>query len=271
MATQGQQTVGCITSLSAAARLAAASTCHVAGLHPPGPHRPPVRGGGAAASFGPAMRPPSPDRLSTATRAQCVAAGHHALPGAAPDPALTALGVLLSSAAPPPALPSLGQRLAGQLANLATLLQAATTRIAALLPVPGDPATVTDAIVDARPTDAAQPAPPPRVPTQPPGPTLTIDPALGIIVEVEPEGGAAPAGPGVEDAEAGPPTSWLPVTGPLLAAADRTRRAIGVLFARVDDLLESARTSRLQLLLLLLVAPPAVVFLIDVIASMLGE
>lgn len=272
MATQGQHPVGCITSLSAAARLAAAPTCHVAGLRTPDPDRPPVRGGGAAATFGPATGQPGADRLAAATRPQCVAAGHHALPGAAPGPALVALGVLLGSAAPPPTPPSLSQRLAGQLAILATLLQVATAKLTTLVPTGGgDAPAVTDVFVDARPADAAQPAPPPRVPMQPPAPALTIDPTLGIVVEVEPDGGTAPTGSDVDEAETRLPSSWVPVTAPLMGLGARTRHAIGSLHARIDDILEAARMSRLQLLLLLLLAPPAVVFLIDVVASVLAE
>lgn len=268
MATQGQHTVGCITSLSAAARLAAASTCHVAGLQPAGPSRAPVRGGGAAAIYGAPVRQPGADRLSTATQAQCVAAGHHRLPGVAPDPALLALGVLLGSGALPPALPTLAQRLAGQLANLAALLQVAATRIAGLVPA-GDVGTAAGAVIDAQPADGSQPAPP-RVPMQPIGPTLTIDPSLGIVVEIQPEGATTPAGCGIEEPEMGLPSSWVPITAPLANLAHRTRRAMGSLFARIHDLLGGARMSRLQLLLLLLLAPPAVAFLIDVVAAMLG-
>lgn len=115
---------------------------------------------------------------------------------------------------------------------------------------------------------------PPRAALQPPPPTLTMDPTLGIIVEIEPGelDGAAGSG-GVDqhddDDSARVPSSWVPVSGlgrfrdSTVAGARRTRVAI-------DSWMAERGLNRWHLLLLMLAAPVIVVFAIDVVSTLLG-
>ena len=111
---------------------------------------------------------------------------------------------------------------------------------------------------------------------QPPPPAalaiLTLDPTLGTIVEIDPDGGSASgdsnSGGYEDDPEPGAPTSWLPIAG----FSFRVSLAAGIwsIVDRVDALLDEVGISRLQLLLLMIVAPLATAFLIDVVATMLS-
>jgi hypothetical protein len=223
---------------------------------------------GGGASYGHALGAPSPDRLAEATRGCCIQAAPHPLPNAGRpiDPALLALIGLLGDAQPPVQQPQPAQRLLGQ---LAAMLSVVTARLAALRSAPGavSGGGPEQPAADVRAADApGATLVPPRVPLQPPPPTLTMDPALGIIVEVEPgaldgAGGSTGGDDDVEDEKAPFPTAWLP---------DGMRRHIDRIGARLDSLLADRGLSRWHLLLLTLAAPVIVVFLIDVVSTMLG-
>jgi hypothetical protein len=202
------------------------------------------------------------------------------------DPTLTALATLLADAHCAEQQPSLGRRIVRQLALLADL---AGARLGTLLgsgearePVrAGGPEA---ALADPGAATIDQPPPMPRLPLQPPGPMLTLDPTLGTIVASDgssngpPAQGGGPGGVGVGgvgDGSAGGrgaslvPSSWVPVTGAIGRAGAAGRAGALRLLGAIDRLLERTRLTRAQLVVLTFLAPFVVAFLIDAVASML--
>lgn len=236
----------------------------------------------------------APDRFAQAARG--AHRGHAHAPaqpgrpagGAQPQPVspeLAALVAILGSAAPPAQSPGLAQRIAGQ---LALMFEAANARLAGLLGGRGsggavmgggpgaDGATLPGASQQPdAPAQLAQPVPPPRVPMQPPGPTLTLDPSLGIIVHDDGPNGAPPLGstPTLGDGAADGarrslvPSSWVPITNALVRLGEAGRAGRLRLLAGVDRLVERSGLTRGQLVLLTLLAPLLVALLIDVVTS----
>src|SRR5690606_12666476 len=122
------------------------------------------------------------------------------------------------------------------------------------------------------------PIPLPLQPPPPSGPLLTLDPELGIIVSPgrtpDPDGDLPPAPGGRNDGDGEPesaptnllPSSWVPIIGAL-----RPRELAlhaGHITRGIRELVAAAGMTRLQWLLLLVLAPLATAFLIDVVASM---
>lgn len=288
-----------VPSLSAALRLAATRCCAPPPVAPARPdeqqpqRRPAVRGGGPGAGNGGGEPQRGAGKLEHALHQRCAHGTTFVLPplptvlgGGAPptqpalvapapiDPALVAAAVQLGDPEPSERAASALRQLGNQ---LATLLASTADRIRVLLPSFGaeasaQPAAQPGARADA-PVMPLQPLPPPPI-----APVLTLDPALGTIVDAGPADGSertTPREPGGPGGSGGPgdddqpliPTSWVPVAlGRLRHGA---RAGIGTLIERVDALLREVGITRLQLLVLVVVAPMAVAFAIDVVASIL--
>ncbi len=197
-------------------------------------------------------------------------------PAVGPDPTVAVLAGLLGEATPPPRADSAVRQLATQLGSLFSQLGG---RIATLAPDPAStaPATTGDPAPGTGP-GAADVAPVLRQPQPPPpplGPILSLDPALGVIVDpADPTAGVDrdPHRASADGTSTGaldgtePPTSWLPVPTGLLR---RARQRLGSLADRIDALLAEVGMTRVQLLLLTLLGPAAVAFAIDVVAQLL--
>ena len=278
MGMHGSNGVGCATSLAAAARLhAATADCHRPALLPrtdgapagrPDPAARPDASGAAPRAGRDSGGAPVPGATAhDCMRAPVIGGGAAAAPrpgAVVPDPALAALAGMLGSATPPPRGESLLQQLSSQ---LSTMLASISSRLGALRPEAGEPASTA---TQPAPSDAApeQPRVDPslllRQPPPPPiGPILSLDPATGAIVDPLDGGTGAH-----DDPEAGLPTAWVPVPSGLLA---RVRRRVGSIADRIDALLEEVGMTRLQLLLLTLLGPAAVAFGIDVVVQLLAE
>ncbi len=277
MGMHGSNGVGCATSLTSAARLAAAATaCHVPALDtPPDPHaRRAATPPHAGADRLPAPRPGATDCAHPPVVGGGPAAAP-ARPAVAPDPALAALAGMLGSATPPPRGESALQQLTAQLSNL---LASISSRISAMRPEPADPhataplPVLDETTVELPRTDPSlllrQPPPPPI------GPILSLDPETGMIIDpLGSDGHGSGSGDGgqghlADDPQYTLPTSWVPVPSGVLA---RVRRRLGSIADRIDALLAEVGMTRLQLLLLTLLGPAAVAFAIDVVAQLLAD
>lgn len=188
---------------------------------------------------------------------------------AGPTPA--ALAALLGEAAPAAAPPSLARQVTAQ---LALLLANAGDRLASLRTrLLGDAeGSIGTTRSDAAPGAARAEAPAPLLQPPPPLATYTLDPELGTIVDAGASDGSAAGGrfgAGSDDdgVEAGPPTSWVPIAG--FGLRTRIGSHVGALVDRVDALLDEIGVTRLQLLLLMVVAPLATAFVIEVVATLL--
>jgi hypothetical protein len=280
MGMHGSNGVGCATSLTSAARLAAAATaCHV----------PALDGCTDDARAGRAHTPPhgGADRLGSPPRPGATDCAHAPVTGggaaAAParplvtaDPALAALAGMLGGATPPPRGESVLQQLTTSLSNL---LASVSTRLGALRPEAADPDATAPLALVAEPTVEVPRVDPSLVLRQPPpppiGPILSLDPATGMIVDPldglgsgDGQGGDGGEGSlGTDDPQVGLPSSWVPVPSGVLA---RVRRRLGSLVDRLDALLDEVGMTRLQLLLLTLLGPAAVAFAIDVVVQLLA-
>jgi hypothetical protein len=174
------------------------------------------------------------------------------------DTMRSALVELLEDAAAPARPPSLARQLGD--------------RLAALLADAGDRLATLRGSIAAGP--AAEPArapnPIPLQPPAPPGPTYTLDPTLGTIVELEPprghgrgdDGGGGGSG-SASDGSTASPSSWLPIPGWRIRPELLDR--LGSIADRIDALLDEAGITRLQLLALTILVPLGTVFLIAVV------
>ena len=279
MGMHGSNGIGCATSLTSAARLAAAATaCHVPALAPQSDDEHARRA--STPPHAGAERPATPRPGASDCNHPPVIGGGAATAVARPlvtaDPALAALAGMLGSATPPPRGESVLQQLANSLSNL---LASISSRIGALKPelADGDAtaplALVTEPTAELPRTDPSlllrQPPPPPI------GPILSLDPATGMIVDPlagtgsgDGERGDGGQGALVDDPQVGLPSSWVAVPSGVFA---RVRRRLGSLVDRLDALLDEVGMTRLQLLLLTLLGPAAVAFGIDVVVQLLAE
>ncbi|MCW2920313.1 MAG: hypothetical protein JWL76_187 [Thermoleophilia bacterium] len=280
MSMPGSNGVGCATSLTSAARLAAATAaCHIPALDCPADkdpaRRPATHPHGGADRFGP-PRPGTTD-CNHPPVVGGGAAATGARPAVLPDPALAALAGMLGSATPPPRGESVLQQLTNSLSNL---LASISSRLGALATDRSDPGATAPLPLPAEPTAELPLTDPSLLLRQPPpppiGPILSLDPATGMIIDPLDSngdghhhgGGEGGQGALVEDPQVGLPSSWVPVPSGVLA---RVRRRLGSIADRLDALLDEVGMTRLQLLLLTLLGPAAVAFAIDVVAQLLAE
>lgn len=284
-------------SLPAAARLAAMGCWHVPA--PASPQRdaePQQRRRAAVRGGGPGTQQPGPGQhavggvagLEAAGRQRCdpallvmlppLATGGGPSPVAVPapaalhraiDPALLALAASLGEGT---CTEKTGSGLRQLSIQLGMLLASATSRLLSLLPVMGRAAA--PSMGASQRTDA--PAPVPLQPPPPPGPSMTLDPALGTIVDAAPGRGlgssagahTAPDSAADGGTDSGVPTSWVPISGGQLVGSLRV--GMGSLADRIEALFAELGLTRLQLLALVVAAPLATAFAIEVVTSILA-
>ncbi|MCW2923893.1 MAG: hypothetical protein JWM98_1297 [Thermoleophilia bacterium] len=276
----GTAGAGLATTFAAARLAAAQACCHEPVALRPAPTPPQAPGGAAAHHAGHHHRPHHPHHppagqvhvATTCLPAGMVRGGGPAAPAVLVDPALSALGTLLADAAPLDRPPS-------PLRGLATAIRDGLARLVLLLPARGEAPDLAPAL-GAAPTLPDAPVPLPQLvplpmPLQPaPPPSLTFDPELGTIVGIG-DGEVPAPHDGLDDPAPGSfadrfriPSSWVAIAGmfsrPALASRGRD------LVARIDDLLDEVGITRLQLLLLTLLAPIATAFAIKVVVDLLG-
>lgn len=290
-------------SLPAAARLAAMGCWHVPA--PASPQRdaePQQRRRAAVRGGGPGTQQPGPGQhavggvagLEAAGRQRCdpallvmlppLATGGGPSPVAVPapaalhraiDPALLALAASLGEGTYTEKTSSGLRQLSIQ---LGMLLASATSRLLSLLPGMGSAAapSMGAAAQDAPAQRADAPAPVPLQPPPPLGPSMTLDPALGTIVDAAPGRGVgssagadtAPDSAADGGTDSGVPTSWVPISGGQLVGSLRV--GMGSLVDRIEALFAELGLTRLQLLALVVAAPLATAFAIEVVTSILA-